>query len=127
MLEILHWLPIRQRIKYRVASLTWRCHLQGLAPAYLLDISRGHWGLVLPGGLCSWSRLFTPLLYGQFSGGHDEMELHFQKQCLLLESSLMSSFYNCFRPLFWPCCWSTALRLWSRHRAQCWSREHASL
>src|SRR5678815_4877001 len=36
MLEVLHWLPVRQRIEYRVVSLVWRCHL-GLAPAYLID------------------------------------------------------------------------------------------
>src|SRR5688572_6683105 len=35
MLEVLHWLPVRQRIEYRVVSLVWRCHL-GLAPAYLI-------------------------------------------------------------------------------------------
>jgi len=37
MLEVLHWLPVRQRIEYRVVSLVWRCHL-GLAPAYLIDL-----------------------------------------------------------------------------------------
>ena len=39
MLESLHWLPIRQRIEYRIASLVWRCQL-GLAPTYLLDLCR---------------------------------------------------------------------------------------
>ena len=39
MLEVLHWLPVRQRIEYRVASLIWRCQL-GLAPTYLLDLCR---------------------------------------------------------------------------------------
>ena len=37
MLETLHWLPIRQRIAYRIASLVWRCQL-GLAPSYLRDL-----------------------------------------------------------------------------------------
>src|SRR6218665_999169 len=37
MLNVLHWLPVRQRIQYRVASLVWRCQL-GLAPAYLMDL-----------------------------------------------------------------------------------------
>src|SRR6218665_3455732 len=39
MVEVLHWLPIRQRIEYRVASLVWRCQL-GLAPTYLIDLCR---------------------------------------------------------------------------------------
>src|SRR6218665_1264877 len=39
MLEVLHWLPIRQRIEYRVASLVWRCQL-GVAPTYLIDLCR---------------------------------------------------------------------------------------
>ena len=39
MLEVLHWLPIRQRIEYRVASMVWRCQL-GLAPTYLIDFCR---------------------------------------------------------------------------------------
>src|SRR6218665_714884 len=37
MLDVLHWLPFRQRIQYRVVSLVWRCQL-GLAPAYLRDL-----------------------------------------------------------------------------------------
>ena len=37
MLEALHWLPIYQRIEYRVAALVWRC-LQGLAPIYLREL-----------------------------------------------------------------------------------------
>src|SRR6218665_224660 len=39
MLEVLHWLPIRQHIEYRVASMVWRCQL-GLAPTYLIDLCR---------------------------------------------------------------------------------------
>src|SRR6218665_891857 len=38
-LEVLHWLPIRHRIEYKVASLVWRCQL-GLAPTYLIDLCR---------------------------------------------------------------------------------------
>ena len=37
MLEVLHWLPICQRIEYRVAALVLRC-LQGLAPTYLREL-----------------------------------------------------------------------------------------
>src|SRR6218665_2842373 len=36
MRDILHWLPDRQRIEYRMVALVWRC-LLGLAPAYLVD------------------------------------------------------------------------------------------
>src|SRR6218665_3131979 len=39
MLEVLHWLPIRQSIEYRVASMVWRCQL-GLAPTYVIDLCR---------------------------------------------------------------------------------------
>src|SRR6218665_3699490 len=39
MLDVLHWLPFRQRIQYRVVSLVWRCQL-GLALAYLIDLCR---------------------------------------------------------------------------------------
>ena len=37
MRDILHWLPLRQRIAYRVAALVWRC-LLGLAPVYLTEL-----------------------------------------------------------------------------------------
>src|SRR5688572_4109591 len=39
MRDVLHWLPVSQRISYRVASLVWRC-LLGCAPSYLSDLSR---------------------------------------------------------------------------------------
>src|SRR6218665_7520 len=39
MLEVLHWLPIQERIEHRVASMVWRCQL-GLAPTYLIDLCR---------------------------------------------------------------------------------------
>ena len=37
MRDVLHWLPIKQRIEYRTAALVWRCML-GLAPAYLSEL-----------------------------------------------------------------------------------------
>jgi len=38
-LEVLRWLPVRQHIEYRVASLVWRCQL-GIASIYLIDLCR---------------------------------------------------------------------------------------
>ena len=35
--DVLHWLPLPQRIAYRVLALVWRC-LLGLAPAYLREL-----------------------------------------------------------------------------------------
>ena len=40
-LRDLHWLPISQRIKYKIVLLTYRC-LNGLAPAYLSDLLVPH-------------------------------------------------------------------------------------
>jgi len=37
MRDTLHWLPISQRISYRIAALVWRC-LLGCAPAYLREL-----------------------------------------------------------------------------------------
>src|SRR6218665_1647909 len=37
MLNILHWLPLQQRIMFRIGAMVWRCIL-GLAPAYLRDL-----------------------------------------------------------------------------------------
>src|SRR6218665_2541719 len=37
--DTLHWLPIRQRIFYRVAVLVWHC-LIGIAPVYLQELCR---------------------------------------------------------------------------------------
>src|SRR6218665_18685 len=34
MLDVLHWLPLQQRIIFRNGAMVWRCIL-GLAPAYL--------------------------------------------------------------------------------------------
>src|SRR6218665_1232871 len=39
MRDTLHWLPIRQRIFYRVAVLVWHCHI-GFAPVYLQELCR---------------------------------------------------------------------------------------
>ena len=39
MRDTLHWLPIRQRIFYRVAVLVWHC-LIGFAPVYLQELCR---------------------------------------------------------------------------------------
>ena len=47
MLDVLHWLPLQQRIMFRIGAMVWRCIL-GLAPAYLRDLccptsgTRGH-------------------------------------------------------------------------------------
>src|SRR6218665_799072 len=34
MLDVLHWLPLQQRIIFRIGAIVWRC-VQGLSPAYL--------------------------------------------------------------------------------------------
>src|SRR6218665_1457623 len=34
--DVLHWLPVQQRIHYRISSIAWRCVL-GNAPSYLLE------------------------------------------------------------------------------------------
>src|SRR6218665_2761827 len=35
--DTLHWLPVRQRIHYRLSTIVWRCVL-GIAPTYLLEL-----------------------------------------------------------------------------------------
>src|SRR6218665_1017657 len=37
MQDALRWLPVRQRILYRLSSIVWRCVL-GIAPTYLLGL-----------------------------------------------------------------------------------------
>src|SRR6218665_670950 len=37
MLDVLHWLPLQQRIMFRSGAMVWRCILS-LAPAYLRDL-----------------------------------------------------------------------------------------
>src|SRR6218665_2617102 len=37
MRDTLHWLPVQQRIHYRLSTIVWRCAL-GIAPTYLLDL-----------------------------------------------------------------------------------------
>src|SRR6218665_3620451 len=49
MLEVLRWLPVRQRIEYKVASLLWRCQL-GIAPIYLIDLCRSVSGIASASG-----------------------------------------------------------------------------
>src|SRR6218665_3958255 len=39
MRDTVHWLPIRQRIFYRVAVLVWHCFI-GIAPVYLQELCR---------------------------------------------------------------------------------------
>src|SRR6218665_3148136 len=46
MLDVLHWLPLKQRISYRIISLIWRL-LLGLAPAYHRDLC--HTTMGIPG------------------------------------------------------------------------------
>src|SRR6218665_3445878 len=37
MRDTLHWLPVLQRIHYRLSTIVWRCVL-GIAPTYLLGL-----------------------------------------------------------------------------------------
>src|SRR6218665_2997864 len=37
MLDVFHWLPLQQRIMFRIGTMVWRC-IPCLAPAYLLDL-----------------------------------------------------------------------------------------
>src|SRR6218665_935455 len=37
MRDTLHWLPVRQRIHYRLSTIVWLCAL-GIAPTYLLEL-----------------------------------------------------------------------------------------
>src|SRR6218665_2373675 len=37
MLDVLHWLPLQQRIMFRIGAMVWMCIL-GLVPAYLRDL-----------------------------------------------------------------------------------------
>src|SRR6218665_2426981 len=37
MQETLHWLPVQQRIHYRLSSIVWR-YVLGIAPTYLLEL-----------------------------------------------------------------------------------------
>src|SRR6218665_4006034 len=37
MRDTIHWLPVRQRILYRLSTIVWRCVL-GIAPTYLLEL-----------------------------------------------------------------------------------------
>ena len=50
MRDVLHWLPVQQRIHYRISSIVWHCVL-GNAPSYLLELfiltsaCSGRWSL----------------------------------------------------------------------------------
>ena len=55
-LRDLHWLPVRQRINYKVALLVYKC-LHGLASSYLADDCRPVYRLWLAGDNCG---LLTP-------------------------------------------------------------------
>ena len=50
MRDVLHWLPVQQRIFYRISSIVWHCVL-GNAPSYLLELftltsaCSGRWSL----------------------------------------------------------------------------------
>ena len=46
-LHQLHWLPVRQRITFKLAMITFKC-LHGLAPSYLADVC-----ILSVGGSCS--------------------------------------------------------------------------
>src|SRR6218665_204137 len=37
MRDVLHWLPVQQRIHYRISSIVWHCVL-GNAPSYILEL-----------------------------------------------------------------------------------------
>src|SRR6218665_4182215 len=66
MLKVLRWLPVRQRIEYRVASFVWRFQLD-IAPIYLTDLCRSVSGIASGCSLrsagrgSSQSRLLVPL------------------------------------------------------------------
>src|SRR6218665_1030343 len=57
MRDVLHWLPVQQRIFYRISSIVWHCVL-GNAPSYLLELftltsaCSGRRSLRIQGGLC---------------------------------------------------------------------------
>ena len=64
MLQVLRWLPVRQRIEYRVASLVWRCQL-GLEPIYLLDLCRSVSGAQSSRALRSLGKGFLSVPYAR--------------------------------------------------------------
>ena len=41
MRDVLHWLPVQQRIHCRISSIVWHCVL-GNAPSYLLELFNLH-------------------------------------------------------------------------------------
>ena len=55
MRDVLHWLPVSQRIQFRISVWVWRCQL-GSAPAYLREFCRPTSGLATRRNLRSASR-----------------------------------------------------------------------
>jgi len=58
MRDVLHWLPVQQRIHYRISSIVWHCIL-GNVPSYLLDL------FILPSA-CSGRRSLRSASKGDF-------------------------------------------------------------
>src|SRR6218665_3974609 len=58
MRDVLHWLPVQQRIHYRISSIVWHCVL-GNAPSYLLQ-------LIILTTACSGRRSLRSLSKGDF-------------------------------------------------------------
>src|SRR6218665_2370776 len=50
MRDALHWLPVQQRIFYRISSIVWQCVL-GNAPSYLLELFTLLWSPISPLGI----------------------------------------------------------------------------
>src|SRR5688572_3806608 len=59
MRDVLHWLPVQQRIHYRVSSIVWQCIL-GRAPFYLREL------LTLTISACSGRRSLRSACRGDF-------------------------------------------------------------
>src|SRR6218665_2712886 len=62
MRDTFHWLPVRQRIHYRLSTIVWRCVL---APTYLLGLfiltsyCTGRQSLALPPEVILWSLMLA--------------------------------------------------------------------
>src|SRR6218665_475833 len=62
MRDILRWLPVRQRIHYRLSSIVWRCVID-IAPAYLVEL------FILPSP-CTGRKSFRSASRGDFLVPH---------------------------------------------------------
>jgi len=60
MRDVLHWLPVQQRIHYRISYIVWHCVL-GDAPSYLLE-------LFILTSACSGRRSLRSATKGDFHG-----------------------------------------------------------